>query len=253
MTNVIPSEMARHIREIGQAGFWRPRRVEQAELLDLNVGSLDDVRENLREMWQLNRWLGGVNALTSHLLPMLQDRSETTVLDLGTGGAEIPIFLTNWADRKQIRLQVIGVDWSTRNLFTAKNNIERKASIQLMQADALRLPLAESSVDIVISSLFMHHFTPDELINLLQKAFHASKRGIVMSDLVRGYMPLMAFKLISPIFARNWLTRHDGNLSIYRAYTPHEIIRLAHVAGLEAARVYTHFPARMTLIAEKSR
>lgn len=253
MASVIQPGMASEIEIIGKASLLRPKRIDQAEMLDLNAGSLDDVRANLREMWRINQWLGGLGALTTHLLPMLAGKSQSSVLDLGTGGAEIPVFLTKWAAKQGIQLQVLGVDWSARNLIAAGENIAGNTAIQLLRADALNLPLAESSIDVVISSLFLHHFAPHEVITLLRKAFQASRRGIVMSDLVRGYLPLMAFKLITPIFARNWLTKHDGVVSIYRAYTPDELLRLAQAAGLTHARVHTHFPWRMTLIAEKSR
>jgi hypothetical protein len=51
---------------------------------------------------------------------------------------------------------------------------------------------------------------------------------------------------------RNYLTRHDGALSIRRAYVPDELLAMAREAGLETARVYAHFPWRMTLVAEKA-
>jgi hypothetical protein len=88
-------------------------------------------------------------------------------------------------------------------------------------------------------------------MHVLRETYQRSRRGIVMSDLVRSYIPLLAFPLIQPIFARNYLTRHDGLLSIRRAYTPRELRALAQAAGLETARIYCHFPWRMTLIAEK--
>ena len=86
-----------------------------------------------------------------------------------------------------------------------------------------------------------------------EKSYNRSRRGIVMSDLVRSKLPLLAFHLLQPVFARNYLTHHDGRLSIERAYTPHELRSLAQAAGLETARVYSHFPWRMTLVAEKPR
>jgi hypothetical protein len=73
-----------------------------------------------------------------------------------------------------------------------------------------------------------------------------------MSDLVRGYLPLVAFHSIAPLLARNALTRHDGALSIRRAYTPDELAHMARQAGIENARVYAYFPWRMTLVVEKA-
>ena len=72
-----------------------------------------------------------------------------------------------------------------------------------------------------------------------------------MSDLVRGWLPYVAYQLIQPTFARHPMTRKDGALSIRRAYTPEELRQLALRAGLPNPRVFTHFPWRMTLVVEK--
>lgn len=252
MQSVVHAQTAQEIQSVGQASWLRPPRTDQAEMLDLNAGSIEDVRANLREMWLINRWLGGLRALTVHLFPRLRAASATvSVLDLGTGGAEVPAFLTHWAAKHQIALQVIGVDWSPRNLAVAHEIAGTSPNIQLLRADASHLPLPENSVDYVISSLFMHHFTADEVVHLLRGSYRCARHGIIMSDLVRGWLPLFAFKLIHPIFARNWLTRHDGALSIYRAYTPDEMRRLADEAGLPHVQISSHWPWRMTVIADK--
>jgi hypothetical protein len=73
-----------------------------------------------------------------------------------------------------------------------------------------------------------------------------------MTDLVRGYLPLLAFALIKPIFARHLFTWHDGKRSIQRAYTPDELRTFAQAAGINDVRVQAHFPWRMTLVALKS-
>jgi hypothetical protein len=91
------------------------------------------------------------------------------------------------------------------------------------------------------------------VIDVLRETYNRSRHGIIMSDLIRGYLPLLAFRSIQFIFARHYLTRHDGTLSIRRAYTPDELRSLAQAAGIETARVYSHFPWRMTLVVEKPR
>ena len=63
-------------------------------------------------------------------------------------------------------------------------------------------------------------------------------------------LPGLAFRLVQPVLARHPFTRHDGQLSIRRAYTPPELRALAAAAGLEGARVYTHWPWRMTLVVD---
>jgi hypothetical protein len=120
-----------------------------------------------------------------------------------------------------------------------------------LQADATALPLAESSVDYVISSLFLHHFAPEQVIALLRSAYAVTRHGLVMCDLTRGWIPLALFKLGQPIFAHSYLTRYDGAVSIRRGYTPAELTKLARAAGLRSPRVTTHWAWRMTLVADK--
>ncbi len=240
--------------EIGAAGFLVPARQQQTELLDQGAGTLDDVRENLREMWRANQTFGGIRALTRHLYPLLQKSlsEDLRVVDLGTGSGKFALELVAWASQQQIKLKVFPIDWAPRNLTIARENIGVQPAITLLQADALALPFMPNQIDYFVSSLFVHHFEPDALIVLLRDLYQKARRGIVMSDLTRGTLPLMGFRAIQPIFARHYLTRHDGILSILRAYTPAELLSLAHAAGIDNARVYRDFPWRMTLVAEKS-
>jgi 2-polyprenyl-3-methyl-5-hydroxy-6-metoxy-1,4-benzoquinol methylase len=235
---------------VGSASLLRPPRTDAPEMLDLGQGTLADVRQNLHEMWRINGWLGGMYALKAYVLPRIQ--SQAIVLDIGTGGAEIPVYLMQWAEKSGASLQVIGLDWAARNLSVASDNTASQPGITLMRANALELPFAASNIDVVFSSLFLHHFSADDVIKLLRGVYQCARCSIVMTDLVRGWLPLIAFKLITPIFARNHLTRYDGALSIRRAYTPAELYALACQAGLPHARIYSHWPWRMTLVADKS-
>lgn len=227
-------------------------RQTQEELLDQGVGSAADVRANLTEMWRLNRMLGGVTALTRHLFPLLARTTDPQhVVDLGTGSGELALHVVGWARAKPLDVRMWLLDVSARNLAVAQANANDLAAARLVQANMGTLPFAPGSVDYYMSSLVLHHLPPEGVIALLSETYGRARRGIVMSDLVRGYLPLAAFRLVQPVLVRNYLTRHDGALSIRRAYLPRELLALAREAGLETARVYSHFPWRMTLVAEK--
>jgi hypothetical protein len=172
-------------------------------------------------------------------------------MDLGVGSAEIPIAIGQWARRHGIPARVIAVDRAARSLDAARAGFSREHAVSLLRADARCLPLPAESVDLVISSLFLHHFSPGQLVELLRSVYALARAGLVMSDLVRGRLPLLAFRLSAPVLARNYLTRHDGAISIRRAYRPDELRALASAAGLAGAQVFTHWPWRMTLVADK--
>ncbi len=229
-----------------------PPRIEASELLDLGAGSAQDVEQNFADLWRINAYLGGLRAITAHLYPRLrQQKTPLNVIDIGSGSADIALQISQWSRRNQIDLRIWALDLSARNLAVAHRHTTSEARMALLQADALHLPLRAESVDYCISSLFLHHLTPEQIIMFLAQTFAASKKGIIMSDVVRGWLPLLLFKLGQPIFARSFLTRYDGAVSIRRAYTPDELLQMARSAGLSAARVHQHFPWRMTLVVDK--
>ncbi len=231
----------------------RPR-VDEPEWLDQGRGSSADVADNLDEMWRLNRWLGGLSALTRHLYPRLAAaNAPCSLLDLGTGSAQMPLAIAGWARTHQVSVKLIGLDWASRNLAVARQRATANhcAQISLLLADSQHPPLPERAVDFVISSLFLHHFAPVAVVDLLRAGYGLARRTLIMSDLVRGVWPGLAFGLVQPVLARHPLTRHDGRLSIRRAYTPAELRALAAAAGLTNARVYAHPLWRMTLVADR--
>ncbi|MEO8607914.1 MAG: methyltransferase domain-containing protein [Chloroflexota bacterium] len=232
--------------------FFVPPRLDKQELLDLGVGSIQDVQANFADLWRINYFLGGMSALTHHLYPrIINQRKPSTVVDVGAGSADIITAVAHWARQHNTDLKLFGLDLSSRHLGIARLKHPPEPTISLIQADALDLPFQAGQVDYFISCLFLHHLSPKQAIDFLARTFASARRGIIMSDIVRGRLPFIGFKLSQPIFARSFLTRYDGAASIRRAYTPDELRQLAQSAGLSKARVYQHFPWRMTLVAEK--
>lgn len=236
---------------IGRAGWLTPERVDAPELLDRDDGSEQDVVQSLDDLRRINRYLGGLRALTLHLFPRLRAAEGTlTCLDLGAGTAQLAAVIGRWARREQREARVIALDLSARHLALAR---EWAGEFQplLLQADAARLPLRHHTVDYVVSSLFLHHFSPDAAVELLRSSFAVARRGLVITDLVRAWPPLLAFSLLQPVFARSPITRHDAIVSMRRGYTTAELMAFARAAGLPNPRIHRHFPWRMTLVADK--
>jgi SAM-dependent methyltransferase len=227
-------------------------RAETPEWLDLGRGTSADVAANLAEMARLNRWLGGLRALTRHLYPRLRQAPPgRRILDLGAGGAEGTRAIAQWGRARGLAPRLVALDWSARNLAVARAGAEPGDGVALLQADALQVPFGPRRVDFVISTLLLHHLGPSQAQMLLAGAFAAARRALIVSDLVRGWLPLLAFRLVQPALARNPLTRHDGAVSIRRAYTPAELRSLAQAAGLPNPRVDVHWPWRMTLVVDR--
>jgi hypothetical protein len=234
---------------LAKPSFLVPCREEAAELLDEGVANLEELRASLNEIWKINRFFGRLESFT-RFLPTDKNRT-LRIADIGTGAGKLAVYLGEWARRNQIQLELFPIDFSQQVLSIAQENLNAAANVHLVQANGLKLPFAPNSIDYYLSSLVMHHFSPEALIELLGEAYERASKGIIMNDLVRGQLPVAAYHLIRPIFARQFYTWHDGLISIKRAYIPQELKAIADAAGIKSARIYQHFPWRMTLVATK--
>lgn len=237
------------LHAVGQRQSWLvPERVDAPELLDMGAGTPQEVTASLNDLWRLNRYLGGLRALTVHLYPRLADLSNTAhCVDIGAGDGRLAAHIADWTRRNGHPVRVTALDLLARHL----HRVGTHTGLSRLQADALRLPFAANSVDYLVSSLMLHHLTPEQAVALLRSAWRVARRGLVFSDLMRGHLPLVGFRLIKPILARSPITRHDGVVSIRRGYTPDELRLMAREAGIPNARVSVHPLWRMTLVADK--
>lgn len=204
------------------------------ELLD---GPLDDpavLRGNLRDLARINRWLGGARASRRALDALLAGRSVPhTLLDVGTGGADIPIALVRAGTRRGRSLRVTGLDSRPEVLAAAAAIAERSgAAVDLVLGDGRSLPFPDRSFDVVHASLLIHHLEPPEAIAFLAEARRVARRGVVVNDLVRARWHWLAALALLRLTTRNRYTRHDGPLSVRRAYTRVELRALLAGAGL---------------------
>jgi hypothetical protein len=59
-----------------------------------------------------------------------------------------------------------------------------------------------------------------------------ARRGVIVNDLSRGRLALAGARVMTSLLTRHRLTRHDGPLSVQRAYTIKEMRAFIVVAGL---------------------
>jgi ubiquinone/menaquinone biosynthesis C-methylase UbiE len=208
------------------------------ELLD---GPLEDaaaLRGNLRDLRRVNRYLGG-SRLSGRAVDLLLagERGPHSLLDVGTGAADIPIALLISAAARGRDLRIVGLD-SRPEVLAAARSIDRRLgdfqNLQLRTADGRALPYPDRTFDIVHASLVVHHFEPRDAVAFLCEARRVARRGVVVNDLVRGRIHWAGALLLTRLATRNPLTRHDGPLSVRRAYTRTEAMALLESAGLRS-------------------
>ncbi len=224
------------------------------ELLD---GPLDDDRAlvgNLRDLARANRWLGGRALSSKGLAALAPGGMPVTVIDVGTGGADIPVALLDEARATGRRLVVTATDDRPEILDAARRlepRLGAMTDLTLCVADGASLPFADRTFDIAHSSLLLHHLEPTAAVEVLREMGRVARRGIVVNDLVRSRLAWIGAWLLSHLLTTNRYTRHDAPMSVRRAYTVAELTALIAAAGLrvEASAVVGPIGHRVVLAA----
>ncbi|MBI4868101.1 MAG: methyltransferase domain-containing protein [Candidatus Wallbacteria bacterium] len=231
--------------------FLVPPQTRQLELLDGPLPPRDALLANLRDLALVNRFAGGWAVAAWALERLVGSSSQRSfrVLDIGTGGADVPVALSQWARRRGLALQVDAIDLRHEVVDLARSLAADEPSVRVLQGDALDLGALPQRYDFVLSSLALHHFDPPDAVRFLQAAHARASIALVVNDLRRSRVAWYATRLVSRIFFESFEAKHDGPLSVLRAYTPREVAELARMAGLPGAEVHTRPPFRMCLIA----
>ena len=217
-------------------------RLEDAlELLD---GPLDDaavLEGNLRDLARVNRWLGGI-ALSSRAIEALAPNAAVlTMLDVGTGGADIPFALLERAQHAGRSLTVTAIDSRSEVIAAAavvNPKLGNTRGLILETGDGLSLGFPNASFDIAHCSLLLHHLDEDEAIAMMREMARVARMGIVINDLDRTRLDLFGARLLARVATRNAYTRTDGPLSVQRAYRAPELVQLLRTAGLRPIRIF---------------
>ena len=209
------------------------------ELLD---GPLDDGEAligNLRDLARVNRRLGGIDLSARAIDALAPGRSPIEVLDVGTGGADIPLALIERGRAVGRLIRVTGIDNRPEVLHAAAladGRVRATGELALHVADGVAIPFPDSAFDVVHASLLLHHLEPDAARAALVEMARVARRGVVLNDLVRGRAAWAGAWALAHLATRNPYTRHDAPLSVRRAYSVAELTSLLAAAGVRVER-----------------
>ncbi len=217
------------------------RRKVIPELLDTDAGTPQEVAESLADLRAINRRFGGISTTHKLLERVLEATpgAQLSLLDVAAGSGDVS---TGAAAELDGRIApIVLFDRAATHL----GNGERR-----VVGDALALPFRDASFDVVTCSLFFHHLEPPEIQQFTREAMRVARTAFLINDLRRSWTHLAAVRSAMP-FVRSPITRHDGPVSIRRAYTMPEVGANLRAAGPWRIEMHRSYLLRMGVIVWK--
>ncbi len=168
------------------------------------------------------------------------------LLDVACGGGDVPVDVARRARSEGVPLVVHGCDSSPVALEHARREAERwgvAADFFARDVVAEGLP---GGYDLVCSSLFHHHLSREDAVDLLRDMAEAGRR-VLVQDLLRGTLGYALAWSGLRLLSRSEVAHVDGPRSVRAAFTQSEVRAMAAEAGYTGAVVRRRWPERFIL------
>jgi SAM-dependent methyltransferase len=225
-------------------------RVREPELMDQPGLEEPLHRVALAGLGRINRFSGSGRIIWNAVERLVATNGSRAwrLLDLGSGGGDVAIDVARRAARAGARVTVDGFDMSpfAVRYATARATERQVENVQFFRRDVLNEPLPEG-YDVVMCSLFLHHFPEDVASALLARMAGAAERLVLVNDLCRSALGYWLAWLGCRFLTRSPIVRVDGPLSVQSAFSMKEIQEVARQGGLAGAVVEPRWPCRFLL------
>lgn len=174
------------------------------------------------------------------------------VLDIASGGGDVPISLMGRALAAGFEMEIEGCDVSAEAVRIAQRHADDlRVPVRFSVLDALRDPIPDG-FDVITCTLFLHHLKEDDAILLLRKMMQAARQQVLVDDLIRSRLGRLLATIGCHVLSSSRIVHFDGPASVGGAFTPDEALKLAERAGLVGAKLTRHWPQRFLLRWDRS-
>jgi 2-polyprenyl-3-methyl-5-hydroxy-6-metoxy-1,4-benzoquinol methylase len=223
------------------------QRSTQKEIIDDLHFSSPLLIDNLKEMEKINHWLRFNKTLLMGLEKVKKTYAllKLTLADLGCGSGDTLRCINDWASRKNLSVELHGIDGNAFVVEHAKKASLSYPNIQYLHRNIFR---DNSQYDIVTLNNFCHHFTNDELILLLKSLTQQANIAILIHDLHRHFLAYWGFLCLTKFFRFSPITKHDGALSVKRGFVKADLVSLLNKANIDSYTIQWLWPFRWQII-----
>jgi 2-polyprenyl-3-methyl-5-hydroxy-6-metoxy-1,4-benzoquinol methylase len=211
-------------------------RSYQKELLDGDNIPFEAISRNMHELDIINTWLGGHAITIQGFKSILGNKTSISVCEIGCGGGDNLLAIDRWCSKHHINVQLVGIDYNANCISIAAGRLP-KGRTQLFCADYRAVDFQQHTPDIIFSSLFCHHFTNSVLVEMLNWMQQRARTGFFINDLHRHFLAFYSIKILTGLFSKSYLVRHDAPLSVRRGFTKKDWMLLLSESSVEKYRI----------------
>ncbi len=187
------------------------------------------LRETLDQLGTINRVLGGNKTTLSALQQLIRSEPKNKVIhvtDLGCGHGDVIRRAALMARNQGRKMIFTGIDANADTLDYARDLSKDFPEVNYKQALLPSDFLEGGSSDIILCTLFLHHFKEEDILKILCYCLRNARIGIVVNDLHRHTIAYRLFDLLTRFFF-NDMVRADGLTSIQRGFSRAELDELS--------------------------
>jgi SAM-dependent methyltransferase len=231
-------------------------RSHQLEMMDRDAIGFEDFCKCLRDLEMVNVCTLAYRPTLHWLKRALRgdkSRQPVFILDIGSGGGGMLRKIWRWAQRSGRETCLTGVDVNPWSKKSAESVTPPHAPIQYETADIFSFD-PDRRADFIISSLFTHHLTDNEVVKFLRWMDRHATQGWFINDLHRHPLPFFLIRYATRLLGFGPMVQHDGPISVARAFTAADWRRLIAEAGIPMRRIRINwfFPFRYCVAGRKT-
>lgn len=208
------------------------RRSTENEMMDdfsLGHGVIDPIMDELEVV---NAMLGGYRVFFN-AFKHVNLKDGMSVSDWGCGGGDSLRRIALWARKRNLKLNLIGIDATSSAVEYAREKSTDFPEISYILSDVMSHDLRTNQFDIVISSLFTHHFQDPEWIKLIEKMSDCASTAVIVNDLHRHWFAYHSIGLLTSVFSKSEMVKHDSKVSVMRSFKSADIKNMLNKAGIQ--------------------
>lgn len=194
-------------------------RSPRTELIDEPGIPFKDWATCLKELNIINTWLGGHAITIQGVKKLIRDEnSPVTIAEIGCGGGDNLKAIHRWSKKNGVPVSFIGIDINEACIDFARKNCNSIPEAQFIASDYKKVDFNNEPPDIIFSSLFCHHFTKEQLVEMLVWLRENTRYGFFINDLQRHPVAFHSIKWLTRLFSKSYLVRNDAPISVMRGF-----------------------------------